>query len=750
MIKFANETVRWLLQRARGQGGVVAVPDEATSEFNPEGDFPPGVQGVLNHLIDGLGGWSGTENSVDWAFLVGGPGNGKSEALRTLASALEVKLPTREPGAPTERSVPDSWPVKGAEIGTGVEVAFINDASVPREDDDPDIGLGSLYKDIRDGLKRLVNGQPLSLFGNINRGILIEEQDRLSGSEDSLPKLIASIIRWLNDPWRAQAAHGYEIVRPVKARSPYYGCIRLEVEEWKVKVHAVFLDTLSLLEPSPGQDSPSVTIGADGIEVRDYSPFGCLTDEGASRGTTTVAGDFLGLLVEEGSWGDGGCISDGELCPAFDHCPFAQNAAWARDGKKRNRLLDLFRAAEVAAGHRFTYRDLLANYSRALIGNPEDVWLRQGDNGEEEGQGIHPCEWVQDRVSCLKSGADDAAHAAGELIGKRIYENLFPPLNRKMWGGIAPPRRKNRRMFEAFDERIDPSESTAPEDPFDEFLARLDPARDVSGWGGLRRKVLDSVEAIDVIKPTESIRELRSDAFGATPLEEELDTLIRNEIEDEEREADSGAAKSRARLLRLHRSVLLQRQVGLVSGEMTHRRAVESWLEEQSAALEGSTWGSRDLQRGLKQLVFPTASDGDKVVMAPNRPRTEALRSIPSATVLVAVTDHHFAVRVRARGDSLLGEVATRGPGNGSDNVIATLFIDLAIAREALLQRESGQGSFTEISSEKFARIERARSALASRLVQQDRGMLYSDEAGEVYAVQESAGSGGKYRIQRV
>lgn len=750
MTKFKNQTVRWLLQRARGQGGIVAVPDEATPEINPEGDFPPGVQGVLNHLIDSLGGWTGDEDSVDWSFLVGGPGNGKSEALRTLASALDVKLPRREPGAPTARTVPGTWPDRGAEIGTGVEVAFINDASVPREDDDSGTSPGSLYKDIRDGLDRLVNGHPLSLFGNINRGILIEEQDRLAESEGSQAELIASIIRWLNDPGRVRTAEHYKVVQPVEARSPYYGCIRLEVNDWKVSVHAVFLDTLSLLEPSPGQDGPSVIIGADGIEVRNYSPFGCLTEEGASRGTNTVAGDFLGVLVEEDKWVGGGCISDGELCPAFDCCPFAQNAGWVRQDEKRDRLLDLFRAAEVAAGHRFTYRDLLANYSRSLIGTPEDEWLRDSDEDEGETGGIHPCEWVQERVSCLEAGDDDAAYAAGELIGKRIYDNLFPPLNRKMWKWIAPARRKNRKMFEAFDQQINPSEGTAPEDPFDEYLGRLDPSRDVSAWGGLRKKVLDAVEAIDVVKPTVSIRELESGAFGTSELEEEMDALIREEIENEEREPDTRAAKSRARLLRLHRSVLLQRQVGVAAGKMSHRGAVESWLGEQGSALEGSPWGSRDLQRGLKQLVFPTASDGDNVVMAPNRPRTEALRSIPDSTVIVAVTDDHFVVRVRARGDSLLGEVATRGPGNESDDVIATVLIDLAIAREALLQRESGQGSFTEISSEKFARIERARAALASSLMQQDRGMLYSDETGEVFAVRESPSSKGKYRIQRM
>src|SRR5579862_3063156 len=81
-----NPLVSWLLSHAYGQGGTVAVPSPAAATFQmPKGEFPAGIDEVLAYLSSQYASWAAETRTLHWCFLVGGPGNGKSEALRTLA-----------------------------------------------------------------------------------------------------------------------------------------------------------------------------------------------------------------------------------------------------------------------------------------------------------------------------------------------------------------------------------------------------------------------------------------------------------------------------------------------------------------------------------------------------------------------------------------------------------------------------------------------------------------------------------------
>src|SRR5262245_45721625 len=166
-----NETVDRLLLHAYGQKATVALPIPRADGAAVVGRFPAGVNDTLNHLVDAFVGWR-DRREVHWCFLIGGPGNGKSEALRILAGALNDALPGRGTGDPAPRTVPSEWPTSALPVHDGLEIAFINDASIPRLE-----CLGrnlptSLYKDLVDGLQRLDHESPVALFGNVNRGIL--------------------------------------------------------------------------------------------------------------------------------------------------------------------------------------------------------------------------------------------------------------------------------------------------------------------------------------------------------------------------------------------------------------------------------------------------------------------------------------------------------------------------------------------------------------------------------------------------
>jgi hypothetical protein len=199
-----NPIVEWLLSHSYGQGGTVAVPSaqSASGATMPRGQFPPGIADVLEYLTQRYTAWTDALQEVDWCFLVGGPGNGKSEALRDLTNRLGIVLPPREPGQAVPRTIPKDWPSSAHSLPSGLEVMLINDASIPRTDIS-DTEPGSLFKDLNDALRRVpTGGAPVAVFGNVNRGILVEEASRLPNPNPNEPtaQLASSIIRWLASP----------------------------------------------------------------------------------------------------------------------------------------------------------------------------------------------------------------------------------------------------------------------------------------------------------------------------------------------------------------------------------------------------------------------------------------------------------------------------------------------------------------------------------------------------------------------
>lgn len=129
------------------------------------------------------------------------------------------------------------------------------------------------------------------------------------------------------------------------------------------------------------------------------------------------------------------------------------------------------------------------------------------------------------------------------------------------------------------------------------------------------------------------------------------------------------------------------------------------------------------------------------VYLAPFRPRTATLgRRLPTDTWLVRVPSAAIHVAVTARGDSLVGEL---GVVSGRDRVprrVATIVIDLAIAREALLRASDGATAFTEAGDATFARIERALASMVSRARLRELQAHFADGDGRVYRVDDNLG----------
>lgn len=734
-----NPLVGWLLSHAYGQGGTVAVPSSDQPAFDvPKGEFPPGIDDVLLRLSQRFRSWRAGDD-VDWCFLVGGPGNGKSESLRTLAQKLDIKLSPKVVGDPVSRVVPTGWPLVAQQLPSGLEVAFINDASIPRSDASGPGKPGSLFLDASDALRRfLVGHAPAALFANVNRGILIEEDGGLGSGHASLftteGRFASELIRWLAKPPADAGASNVALKTTVAVdpSSPHYGQCVLTVGGNNIVVHAIFLDVLSLLEPRPGAGGAAVDFSVDPPSVAKYRTLGSLLSTDVTRDETT-AGRLVDDFVKLGRWSGGACrdVTTGNLCEAHQTCPFAQNALWLQEASLRHRFLDAMRGAEVAAGRRFTYRDLLGHISLAMLGQPEEAWL----------EGEHPCKWSRDQHLAVTRGVQRAVVA---LQSHRIYTNLFGNVfsdsqrltERELTGDTIYGAMKLRRAASGEAPRVQ---------AFERAFKEIDPARDTDSWTSVRTTVLDAVESLDVQSPSEqALQWPQVPAKAHSEIETLLDHALREEIASELARG-SQAASHRVRALRRWRSILMLRQIGLALGHLNFGIAIQAWLVEQENALRS---GQRmKLGDGLYYLIIPVRTAGH-VFFAPLRPRTYCLSELPVDTLLVSVATTDLALVVLSHGDTLVAEVQLNR-ARERPLPLAGFVIDLAVAREALLHKDGDARSFTEIGYTAFARIERARASLISRERMVAMPVHFTDSSGQLFKVSQNPSGPVPLRVQR-
>jgi hypothetical protein len=731
-VSFArNPMVEWLLSHSYGQGGTVAVPSSqsASGEPMPRGQFPPGITDALDYLANRYTAWSDATKEVDWCFLVGGPGNGKSEALKDLTSRLGISLPPRALGQAVPRTIPKDWPSNAHRLPSGLDVMLINDASIPRTDigdGDP----GSLFKDLNDALGRVSGaGPPVAVFGNVNRGILVEEASCLPNPNrnELTEQLASSIIRWLASPpasvtEEARFSDIQTVVVP-DPNAPQYGQFRVLIHgaiDRVVVLHIVFLDALSLLEPTPGGGSPVIDFRQSPPARAQYQTFGNLVSAGTPRDRTT-AGDFVTSFGLAKRWSDGGCreSTTGSVCEAYSTCPFAQNSRWIEADSLRHRFLDALRGAEVAAGRRLTYRDLLGHISLALIGVPEESWLT----------GTHPCQWAADQHLGINAGQKKAVV---NVISHRIYANLFPSTS------FAKKQRLERELaddtvYGSVKRRVDGKGEPPRLQAFERAFGEIDPAADTDAWQGMRARVLDAIEALDILSPSDQLRTWPEIAVATgSDAEGILDQALRDEITSELKRG-TRSASNRARFLRKWRSTLMLRQIGLALGNLTHGMAIQAWLAEQENALRG---GSRlRLGDGIHNLIV-TRHEGNRIYLAPLRPRTYCLvDDLPPNTLLFPITVNDLDVVIIPQGDTIVAEVQGRSRQRRAPQALASLVIDLAVAREAILHADEDARSFTEIGYTAFARIERARASLISRERLRTGDVYFTNEKKDLYRV---------------
>jgi hypothetical protein len=316
-------------------------------------------------LADDL--WAGSSRLV-WYFLIGGPGNGKSEAVGAFVRRLNDNA--QKVGEPqvfdaTTGQYGGSIPYWFHESIPHGEVTLLQDVSVPKNSgSDP-------AEDLLASLD-LCASPGAHLLACANRGMLLRAT-RLARTEPTYRWLLEVLERVDEQSQETATAVGskWQMERDGK---------QIEIRVWPL-------------------DHESVLFG-EGNGNLWAEPAGSLFDQ------------IIATAVAEENWETTGCVE----CPARELCPLLGDARWLRDPDRRRSFLRILRNAEVWSGQRIVLREALGLVSMVLVGCPSDFI--------EGGVELHPCEWVQKRLLGTPAKPKDE-QALMELISHRVYQDLF-------------------------------------------------------------------------------------------------------------------------------------------------------------------------------------------------------------------------------------------------------------------------------------------------------------------------------------
>jgi hypothetical protein len=302
-----------------------------------------------------------------WYFLVGGPGNGKSEAVGKFVRQLNTKAQAE--GKPAVFDGSSGQYGKGIpywfnESCPGGDVTLLQDISVPKnQGSDPAADLLATLD--------LCADPGSHLLACANRGMLLRAT-RLARGEAKY-KWVVPILEAIDKQSQETAdATGakWQISRNNKT---------IELRVWPL-------------------DHESVLFGSSGNQWAE--PAGSLFDQIVSK------------AVAPEKWELNGCSQ----CPAKGICPMLGDALWLRDPGRRTAMQRTLRNAEVLSGQRIVLREALGLVSLVLVGSPSDF--------VEGGKASHPCDWVLKRVAGNPANANDEI-ALLDLLSRRVYQDLF-------------------------------------------------------------------------------------------------------------------------------------------------------------------------------------------------------------------------------------------------------------------------------------------------------------------------------------
>lgn len=364
---FPNDLLDW----AGHRDGGVKKPFSTNSGRPTDNLIETGLTRRLRHWANDL---SKGQDEVPMAmFLVGGPGNGKTDAIETAvgfldealssdgqlfracAAKFDVELPPRKLVIDLTCMVEESNALHGRElvvVQDATEVDLENASKAPE----------SLFLDDVESLMAAgARERPLFLCG-INRGILAHAA--LMGYADNRDPAVLEFIDTLT--------------RAATSGSEGKACWPLDGYGWAVGWP---MDVESLVDHS-------------------------LAGEGLAP-----ARQILEKALESEAWTSG--------CDAGDLCPFHTNQQLLNTHQAREHFLKTLHFYELASGKRWNFRDLFSLVSHVLVGHESTFVVNN--------KRVSPSEWAAYHASRAVRDTDPDAIMSAWSLASRLYTHaLFP------------------------------------------------------------------------------------------------------------------------------------------------------------------------------------------------------------------------------------------------------------------------------------------------------------------------------------
>lgn len=319
----------------------------------------------VDHLVAGM---EGTPRSL---LLVGGPGNGKTDAIESCIGFFDHRLGadgaiirafTRQfgeiGGLPPRRAVVDLRTL-GIVLPEHLQtsIALVQDAT----EGDPEQDASAEELLLAELGDRLDAAEPTIYLCCVNRGILAHAATIAHGHPraaevDSLVTRITRAVTSGPEPLSCWPLEGYA-----------------HLAVWPMDVESL--------------------VDGRGEE-------------------TTVAHQIFAAALDEERW-----IKD---CPAGSRCPFCWNRRVLSRAETLDALIQQLRHYELASGKRWTFRDLFSLVPHLLVGDVSELRIKDKTHT--------PCEWAAKQIALAASapqGSTERAYAPYLLVSRLYHHRLF-------------------------------------------------------------------------------------------------------------------------------------------------------------------------------------------------------------------------------------------------------------------------------------------------------------------------------------
>ena len=610
---------------------------------------------------------NGTSGTPRWIFLIGGPGNGKSEAVEAFVRELDSLTDSQDalinvvaekfapnPVVPRRINVTDDE-FQGEVLREKIRrLIIIQDASAV---DGPDeIAENSLIEDLADLITCPVGNEPVFICC-ANRGLIARARSTIEGKE---------LLDWLNVPEVTKL-----LTQLLTATGLGPGALAFDRPQcWPLEHDKRFaawpLDLDSIIATNS-----------------DISPFE----------------QMIATATDNQKWNVANCCSG---CNSKELCPFYANAEMLRGDDARKNLLTLLRHSEIATGQRWNFRDAFSLCAELIVGQRDDF----GTIDEVDA----PCLWVHERADEISFGTQlSNSLSAAWSLGFHLYSQaLFPvwidPIEELHAETVAQSeltqaainvfsRRQRsqgvqirRLLAGAFSQKLDPALATPPNS--NSVLRQVE-----DEFGQSVKQGSEAFQQQQMLIPL-VVRQL------------ELMALAEANWNDAVR--DSRRIRSILESLRVVCSILVKRFLGVRDGEYLN---VE-YLVEYDAVFDDpqKLW---EAVQPLRSILAPGEVLGGSLVRVFGQPPTDASKDIvvthPLGNVVPRVASQSTAER----------------PGHDMPWVeVEGHHIPLTFDLFAALRANSLGAQFASFAPHTRAAIDRVKNAIAGGLARDKEGLL--------------------------